>query len=151
MDITVEDVGVVRHRVFVGGKCAFAIFARRSAAVSDDNLVQNVGLRGRRYQDQDSPDGDHRLQNTYGIPHDAPVSMKYGGRIKTVTWRGEASKAANPECVRAVSRPHQFELGIGRNVIKSCCRRPSRERNLSKPSEESDAAAPQIVSGATLL
>ena len=80
--------------------------ARRSAAVSDDNLVQNVGLRGRRYQDQGSPNGDHRLQNTYGIPHDSPVSMKYGRRIKTVTWRGEASKAVSAECVRAVNRPH---------------------------------------------
>ena len=78
---------MVRHRMFVGGQRAFAIGGSRSGAVSDDNLVQDVGLGGRRYQDKGNSSGDHHLQSTYGIPHDSPVWVNLG------KWRKECNVA----------------------------------------------------------
>src|SRR5215217_6004972 len=74
MDIGVEDVGVVCHRVSVGGHRAFAIFRGRSPAVRDDDFVQHGGVRGRRDKSYGSPSDDHRLQSTYGVLHNSPVS-----------------------------------------------------------------------------
>jgi hypothetical protein len=81
VDIAVEDVGIIRHRRLVGHQRAFAKGVRGSAAVGYHNLVHHVRLRGRRYQDQSSRSGNHRVHNTYGIPHDSPQIGKRGENV----------------------------------------------------------------------
>jgi hypothetical protein len=86
--------------------------------MSDDDPAEVIGLRGRRYQDQGSPNGDRRLQSTYGIPHDSPVSVDPDRRSKkcSVARRGiETVRADRDLAVTGLINSSQELL---KNVIK---------------------------------